>query len=57
MLMILITLFNKNIKAVEYKLQFPKIAKNKPGLQIVESFISDFYHVDLKIVKKEGKSK
>ena len=57
MLMILITLFNKNIKAVEYKLQFPKIAKNKPGLQIVESFISDFYHVDLKIVKKEGKPK
>ena len=51
---IIIHLFNSNIKDPQYRLSFPTIGKQQNGLQIVESYIGDLYHLDLKRMK-EGK--
>ena len=56
LLTVVMNLFNENIKSDSYKLQFQRINPITDGLIIVETYIGQRYHVNLKLVQ-ENKSK
>lgn len=47
-----INLFNSNIKDEKYVLSFPRIGHQQAGLQVIESYIGDLYHLDLRMAGK-----